>query len=217
MLAFESRDAAKLNVEIFRTLQQQSHAASKELASLLGEPPLLVGHGMRNTTTMAIAPTKSSSTILGSVSEGIQPELANAYVADLAKVVTLIKNPYLKSYLQTIDMDTEEVWKSIEANAGSVQHLTFLSDEVKDVFKTFPEISPKAVIEQAAARQTYIDQGQSLNLIFPPSMSPSDINYLFYYAWRLGIKGLYYQIGMSATQAHNVQQLNLKECVACSA
>jgi len=215
MLAFESREAAQLNVRIFKTLREKSYEASKELAEWFGEPEILQGYGMRNTTTMAIAPTKSSSFILGNVSEGIQPELSNCYLADLAKDTIVVRNPYLEQWLEDMEMDTEEVWKSISDHAGSVQHLQWIPDFIKDVFKTFPEINPKTVIDQAAARQSYIDQGQSLNLIFHPDISVGEINHLFYYAWQIGIKGLYYQIGMSAAQAHNTKRLNMKHCASC--
>lgn len=214
-IAFESQEAARLNNEVFKYLNEESHRASRILATLFGEPELLVGYGMRNTTTMAIAPTKSSSTILGHVSEGIQPELANIYLADLANITVVIKNPYLERALEELGMNTPSVWESIEDNAGSVQHLD-IPEALKEVFKTFPEISPVAIIDQAAVRQQYIDQGQSLNLIFHPDVTSGEINHLFYRSWKAGIKGWYYQIGMSAAQALNSSKLNMKECIACS-
>jgi ribonucleoside-diphosphate reductase alpha chain len=215
MIPFESRDAARLNVEVFKLLKNESYAASKQLAEWFGEPELLKGYGMRNTTTMAIAPTKSSSFILGNVSEGIQPELSNCYLADLAKETVVVKNPYLEKWLESVDKNTADVWESIQLQTGSISHFEWIPQHVKDVFKTFPEINPKAVIDQAAARQPHIDQGQSLNMIFHPDVTAGEINHLFYYAWLMGIKGLYYQIGMSAAQAHNTKKLNMKTCVAC--
>lgn len=215
MIPFESRDAARLNVEVFKLLQTESYAASKELAQWFGEPELLKGYGMRNTTTMAIAPTKSSSFILGNVSEGIQPELSNCYLADLAKETVVVKNPYLEEWLESVGRNTVDVWESIQLHAGSIGQFDWIPDHIKDVFKTFPEINPKAVIDQAATRQVYIDQGQSLNLIFHPDVTAGEINHLFYYAWQMGIKGLYYQIGMSAVQAHNTKKLNMKTCSSC--
>lgn len=215
MISFESRDAAKLNIQVFKLLQDQSYKASKQLAEWFGEPSVLKGYGRRNTTTMAVAPTKSSSFILNNVSEGIQPELSNCYLADLAGDTIVVKNRYLKEWLISQGRDTADVWKSIELNAGSIQHFDWIPQHIKEVFKTFPEINPKAIIDQAATRQVYIDQGQSLNLIFHPDITAGEINYLFYYAWQMGIKGLYYQIGMSAAQAHNSKKLNMKTCVAC--
>lgn len=215
MIPFESREAAKLNLEIFKLLQKESHAASRELAERFGEPEILKGYGMRNTTTMAVAPTKSSSFILGNVSEGIQPELSNCYLADLAGSTIVVKNVYLEKWLDSVGLDTPEIWKSIQLHEGSITHIEEIPDYVKDVFKTFPEISARAVIDQAASRQPYIDQGQSLNLIFHPKVTAGEINHLFYYAWQMGIKGLYYQIGMSAAQAHNTKILNTKSCASC--
>jgi ribonucleoside-diphosphate reductase alpha chain len=215
LIPFESRDAAKLNVQIFKLMREESYAASRELADWFGEPELLKGYGMRNTTTMAIAPTKSSSFILNNVSEGIQPELSNCYLADLAGDTIVVRNPYLEKWLQSVGMNTQEMWDSIQAHTGSISHIAAIPDPIKDVFKTFPEISPIAVIDQAAARQPNIDQGQSLNLIFHPKITAGEINFIFYRAWQLGVKGLYYQIGMSAAQAHNTKMINLKSCVAC--
>lgn len=215
MIPFESRDAARLNVEVFKLLKNESYAASKQLAEWFGEPELLKGYGMRNTTTMAVAPTKSSSFILGNVSEGIQPELSNCYLADLAKETVVVKNHYLEKWLESVGKNTADVWESIQLQTGSISHFEWVPQHIKDVFKTFPEINPKAVVDQAAARQAYIDQGQSLNMIFHPDVTAGEINHLFYYAWQMGIKGLYYQIGMSAAQAHNTKKLNMKTCVAC--
>ena len=130
MIGFESKEAAMKNMEIAKTLRDRSHAASRELAEKLGEPPLLKGYGMRNTTTMAIAPTKSSSFILGQVSQSIEPEFSNCYVKDLAKMKVTIKNPYLQKLLEEKGKNTTEVWDSIKVADGSVQHLDFLTEEV---------------------------------------------------------------------------------------
>jgi ribonucleoside-diphosphate reductase alpha chain len=217
MIAFESKEAAKKNHEIAKTLQERSHAASRELAERLGEPPLLVGYGTRNTTTMAIAPTKSSSFILGQVSQSIEPEFSNCYVKDLAKMKVTIKNPYLLGLLTEKGRNTDEVWDSIKAADGSVQHLDFLSQEEKEVFKTFAEINPYTIIDQAAIRQQYIDQSQSLNLMLDPNMSVKEINALYLYAWELGIKGLYYSFSMSAAQALTRKRVQSTGCAACEA
>ena len=137
MIGFESKSAAQLNNEIAKIFAERSHAASRELAVLLGEPPVLEGYSMRNTTTMAIAPTKSSSFILGQVSQSIEPEFSNCYVKDLAKMKVTIKNPYLQALLKEKGMDIEEVWDSIKVADGSVQHLDILTEDEKPVFKTF--------------------------------------------------------------------------------
>lgn len=215
MLSWDSMEANRLNVEIFKQMKQDTYAESRYMASTLGEPEVLQGYGMRNTTTMALAPTKSTAAILGNVSESIQPELANVFIKKLAKAIVTIKNPYLEQLLESKGLNTEDVWDDIKNNAGSVQHLSFLTDNEKNVFKTFAEIDPITLINQAATRQAFIDQGQSFNLIFHPSVSSAYINAVTYYAWKMGIKALYYQFNMSAAQALNVEQLNLKQCEAC--
>jgi ribonucleoside-diphosphate reductase alpha chain len=217
MIAFESKEAAQKNLEIAKVLREHSHRASKVLAEMFGEAPLLVGYGMRNTTTMAIAPTKSSSFILGQVSQSIEPEFSNCYVKDLAKMKVTIKNPYLLQLLQEKGMDTEEVWDSIKIADGSVQHLSFLSQEEKDVFKTFSEINPYTIIDHAAVRQEYIDQGQSLNLMLDPHMSVKEINQLYLYAHEMGVKSLYYSYSMSAAQSLTRKRVMASSCAACEA
>jgi len=217
MIAFDSTEAAKKNLEIAKTFKERSYKASKELAVLLGEPPMLAGYGMRNTTTMAIAPTKSSSFILGQVSQSIEPEFSNCYVKDLAKIKVTIKNPYLKALLVQYSMDNSDTWDSIKTADGSVQHLEFLSQSEKEVFKTFAEINPYTIIDQAAIRQKYIDQGQSLNLMLDPDMTVKDINALYLYAWEMGIKSLYYSFSMSKAQALTRQKVMQESCAACEA
>jgi ribonucleoside-diphosphate reductase alpha chain len=217
MIGFESKEAAQLNVEIAKTFHDRSYAASAELADKLGEPPLLKGYGRRNTTTMAVAPTKSSSFILGQVSQSIEPEFSNCYVKDLAKMKVTIKNPYLWKLLKKKDQDKPEVWESIRNADGSVQHLIFLSEEEKEVFKTFSEINPYTIIDQAAIRQQYIDQSQSLNLMLDPDLSVKEINALYLYAHEMGVKSLYYSYSMSAAQSLTRKRVSSMECAACEA
>ena len=217
MLPFEGREAAQKNLEIAKTLKEKTHAASVKMAQMFGEPEVLRGYGRRNTTMMAIAPTKSSSTILGQVSQSIEPEFSNFYVKDLSKTKMTVKNPYLKLHLQDIGYDTDEVWESIRLADGSVQHLTFLDDNVKMVFKTFAEINPYTIIDQASIRQEYIDQAQSLNLMIPPDMPVKEINALYMYAHGMGIKSLYYQYSMSQAQALSRKKALTEGCAACEA
>jgi ribonucleoside-diphosphate reductase alpha chain len=217
MIPFESRDAARKNLEIAKTFKERTHDASRQMAADLGEPPLLEGYGMRNTTTMAIAPTKSSSFILGQVSQSIEPEFSNCYVKDLAKMKVTIKNPYLKKLLEEMGRDTDEVWDSIKVADGSVQHLDFLTQDEKDVFKTFAEINPYVIVDHAAVRQEYIDQGQSLNLMLDPDMSVKEINSLYLYAHEMGVKSLYYSYSMSAAQALTRKRVASLGCAACEA
>lgn len=200
MIAWESLAARFENINIFSEIQKKSNAATEKLAEIFGEPEVLKGYGRRNTTTIAIAPTTSSSFILGQVSPSIEPLNSNYFVKNLAKGKFTYKNPYLIKLLQEKKQETREVWKNILNHGGSVQQLDFLTEEEKDIFKTFAEISQKEIIAQAAARQKYIDQGQSLNLMLPANTSPKDASRLFVYAWEEGIKSLYYQRSSNPSQ-----------------
>jgi ribonucleoside-diphosphate reductase alpha chain len=212
MIAFESLEAQMLNTEIFKTIHEQSLEASKKAAKEYGEPPLLKGYGERWTTRMAVAPNTSSAFILGQVSQSIEPYKSNYYVKDLAKFKATIKNEFLEKLLEEKGLNTKETWDSILRNNGSVQHLKDLTDEEKGVFRTFAEISQKEIITQAAQRQKYIDQGQSLNITIPPETSAKEINQLLIYAWESGIKGLYYQHSTNAAQAF---YRKLNDCKSC--
>ena len=215
--SFESQEAAKANLAIWKTINERGHKASAELATLFGEPELMEGRGERNTTLFAVAPTKSSSFILGQVSQSIEPEFSNCYVKDLAKSKVTIKNPYLTELLQELGKDTREVWDSIKVADGSVQHLDFLTLEQKEVFKTFSEINPEAIINQAAIRQQYIDQAQSINLMLDPDMTVKEMNSLYLLAWELGVKSLYYSFSMSQAQSLTRKQVMSTDCAACEA
>ena len=211
MLPFGSQEAFDLNSQIFNLIQKKSYKASEELAKKFGEPSLLEGYGRRNATLNAIAPTTSSAFILGQVSQGIEPIWSNIYVKDIAKTKTTIKNKFLEKLLESKNKNTNEVWKSIRDRDGSVQHLNFLSDVEKNVFKTYAEINQMDIIYQAANRQNYIDQGQSVNLMIHPDMSAKEINKLYITAWKLGLKSLYYQHSMNAAQKFKQN----KECTSC--
>ncbi|MBB4089431.1 ribonucleoside-diphosphate reductase subunit alpha [Salinibacter ruber] len=214
-IPFESAEASLTGAEIAKTIKERSYAASAELADRFGEPPVLEGYGRRNATTMAVAPTKSSSFILGQVSPSIEPIKSNYFVQDRAKMKVTYKNPHLKALLQEKGRDTDAVWDEIALRDGSVQHLDFLSDEEKDVFKTFSEISQMAIIDQAAGRQKHIDQSQSLNLAIDPGSTPvKDINRLYVEAWKKGVKSLYYQHGVNAAQSFSRDLLACKACEA---
>ena len=211
MLPFDSQKAYDLNNEVFKKLKEKSYKASKHLAEKFGEPELLKGYGRRNSTLNAIAPTTSSAFILGQVSQGIEPIWSNIYVKDIAKIKTTIKNPFLIKLLKEKGMDTPEVWKDIRDRDGSVQHLDFFSENEKEVFKTYSEIDQLVIIYQAANRQNYIDQGQSLNVIIHPDTSTKDVNKIHVTAWKLGLKSLYYQHSMNAAQKFKQK----KECESC--
>lgn len=216
MLPFDSLPAESYTHLIFKQLQTQTLEASKELAEIYGEPELLEGYGRRNTTLMAIAPTTSSSSILGQVSPGIEPFASNYYKAGLAKGNFMRKNKYLQKLLEDKGLDNEETWRVIMLNHGSVQDLPGLTDEEREVFLTFKEINQFGIVNQAAIRQEYIDQTQSLNLNIPPGMEVKDINRLYIDAWKKGVKTLYYQRSQSVSKEllSNIVQPN---CTACEA
>jgi len=213
MLPFNSQEAYSLNTEIFREIKERSYRASEELAQKFGEPEVLKGYGRRNTTLNAIAPTTSSAFILGQVSQGIEPIWSNIYVKDIAKIKTTIKNPFLVAVLEEKSQNVTEVWRSIRERDGSVQHLDFLSDLEKEVFKTYSEIDQMDIIYQAANRQNHIDQGQSVNIIVHPDMPVKEINKIHVTAWKLGLKSLYYQHSMNAAQKFKQK----KDCASCEA
>ena len=213
MIPFDSMEAMEKNEEIFRTIRERSYEESRRLADEFGEPEVLEGYGRRNTTTMSVAPTKSSSVILGQVSPSIEPLKSNYFVRDGAKLKSTQKNRFLEAILKKRGRDEREVWDSIAQKDGSVQHLDCLTDEEKDVFKTFAEIPQMAIINQAAQRQTYIDQAQSLNISIDPSeVSVKEINQLYISAWEKGVKSLYYQNSVNAAQKFS---RDILECKAC--
>ena len=210
---FESFQAMQLNNELFKTIHDRSYAASREMAERYGEPEVLKGYGRRHTCLQSVAPTKSSSFILGGVSPSVEPIRSNYYIKDLAKIKTTYRNPLLTKLLQEKGLDNEATWQSILVNDGSVQHLEGLSDEDKAVFKTWQEISQLTIIQQAAQRQKYIDQGQSINILVHPDTPTKDINQLYLTAHELGMKSIYYQFSMSAAQKFNRALLNT--CTTC--
>ena len=213
MTPFESVEASLLNEQIFKTIKERATVATKELAKEFGEPKVLEGTGRRNATLMAVAPTTSSAFILGQVSQSIEPVWSNNYVKDVAKAKVTIHNPYLKEVLQKYDKDTRETWADIRNHDGSVQHLDYLTDKEKEVFKTFSELNQYEIINQASVRQKYIDQGQSLNIMVNPKTSAKELNELHLYAWENGIKSLYYQHSTNAAQ----QFYQTSVCLACEA
>jgi len=213
MIPFDSMEAMQKNEEIFRTIRESSYEASEALADKFGEPAVLEGYGRRNTTTMSVAPTKSSSVILGQVSPSIEPLKSNYFVRDGAKLKSTQKNRFLQAILKERGKDEREVWDSIANKDGSVQHLDCLTDEQKEVFKTFAEIPQLAIINQAAQRQKHIDQAQSLNVSIDPSeVSVKEINQLYIEAWKKGVKSLYYQHSVNAAQKFS---RDILECKAC--
>jgi ribonucleoside-diphosphate reductase alpha chain len=213
-IPFESMEAKFLNTTIWKLIQEKTIKASKEMAIKYGEPELLKGYGLRNVCLQSIAPTTSSSFILGQVSPSIEPLNSNYFVKELAKGRFTFRNPHLKEVLKKYTKDSKEVWDSIMLHGGSVQHLKFLTDHEKLVYKTFGEVSQKEIVIQAAQRQKYIDQAQSLNLMIDSSVSLKDVNELMLFAWEMKIKTLYYQRGTNPSQELARSILN---CVSCEA
>jgi len=212
MIPFESLEAKMISSKATSILNKESLIASRELAKKFGEPKILKGYGEMFTTRTAIAPTTSSSFILGQVSPSIEPLQSNYFVKDLAKGKYTYRNPFLVELLNSKNKNTDVTWKSILQKGGSVQHLSFLSQREKDVFKTFGEISQLEIIQNAAAMQAHIDQGISLNLMIHPDTPLKEVNKLFYTAWEVGLKSLYYQ--RSVNMAQEVSR-NLMECKSC--
>jgi ribonucleoside-diphosphate reductase alpha chain len=224
MLPMNSFQAKLLNKAIFKKMREQADQATRELAEKYGEPEWCKGTGTFNSHLLAVAPTRTNSIIAGKHSHGIEPIISNAYTDRTAKGVFLTVNPHLKKLLESKGKDTHEVWQSIVGNEGSVQHLDFLSTEEKEVFLTAYEISQFTLIEQAADRQVYIDQSQSLNLFFPANVSPKLFHKLHLEAWKKGIKTLYYCRSSSvlkadvASRSHqDLQAAENKECSWCEA
>src|SRR5699024_277869 len=214
MIPFESVEADQLNAQIFATIKKRAYDASKELADKFGEPEILEGYGRRNTTLMAVAPTTSSSFILGQVSKSIEPFMSNYFVVDTAKAKKTMINEHRVELLKKKGKYTDEVMEDIRNNDGSVQHLDFLSEREKEVFKTYGEINQYNILEQASTRQQFIDQGQSLNLMVnPQAITAEQLNELHLFAWANGLKSLYYQHGTNAAQQFNLSKL----CINCEA
>ena len=212
MIPFESFEAKTLTGQISLSMKQESHQASKILAEEYGEPELLKGYGRRNVTTLAVAPTTSSSFILGQVSPSVEPLNSNYFVKDLAKGKFTYKNPYLEKTLESHKKNNRNIWKSILTNGGSVQHLEFLTDEEKGVFKTFGEIAQKEIIIQASIRQRNTDQAQSINLMIHPKTPVKEVNQLLIFAWEQGVKTLYYHRGTNPSQELSRNLLNCSSC-----
>lgn len=226
MIPFESFAAMALNNEVFRIIDKKSLAASQQLAIEYGEPEWCQGYGVRNSHRCAIAPTLSNSIISGGLSEGIQPIVSNVYAQKTAKGTYLRRNTMLETLLDSKGKNNIDVWNQINADRGSVRTLDFLSQDEKEVFYTAREISQFALVRQAAQRQKYIDQGQSLNLFFFAPQDITDVetrqklakyvHEVHFEAWQSGLKGLYYLRTESALRGDNIyyEESNCKACEA---
>lgn len=236
MLEWESWQATSANVRMFKHIRSKLDEANMELGTERGEAPDAVGTGRRFSHVMAVAPNASSSIIMGNTSPSIEPFRANAYRQDTLSGAHLNKNKYLvdlfkgKIEIGETKQTEEEIWSSVISNDGSVQHLRFLTDEEKNVFKTAMEIDQRWVIEHAAKRQEYIDQAQSLNLFFRPDSNIKYLHAIHYLAWKQGLKTLYYcrseKLGKADKVSTRIERNIIKEidltamveedvCIAC--
>ena len=220
-IPFESPIAKGINKRIFRTIKMEALEETRLLAKQKGEPDDMKGSGKRNAHLLAIAPNANSSIICG-CTPSIEPVKSNAYVHRTRAGSHLIKNKYLEKVLLKYYKNTDEMWKSIISNEGSVQHCSFLNDYEKSIFKTAFELDQEWVIEHASDRQTFICQGQSVNLFFPAGSDKSYVNSVHVRAWKANLKGLYYLRTSAANQADRVgTQIprdalkDAEECISC--
>jgi ribonucleoside-diphosphate reductase alpha chain len=190
-MAFDSDNAVNYGELITEIIMSRAKRQSRLLAKLRGEPPDLIGTGMRNTHLMAIAPNANSAT-LAATSPGIEIAQGNAYVHRTRVGSHLVKNRYLEEVLENYNKNDTNTWQSIILAGGSVRHLDFLTDHERAVFRTAMEIDQAWIIKHAAARQKIIDQGQSVNLFLPPNTDKAELVRLHIMAWQMGLKALYY-------------------------
>ena len=222
---FEGIMAKSANMRMFKHIKSEADRATRELAIERGEAPDAVGYGVRNVHLLAVAPNASSYIICGNTSPSIEPYRANAFTQKTKSGSSLQKNEYLEHILQELGEDTDEVWKGIITNGGSVQHLDFLDDWTKDVFKTAVEIDQRWVIDLAADRQQYICQSQSLNVFFPANVSKQELHAIHMMAWKKKVKTLYYLRSEAYKRAEKVSDEALRQyifdsidegaCLAC--
>jgi len=234
-LPWESALAVGKNKQIFKHIREGLDRANLDLGKDRGEAPDAVGTGRRFSHLMAIAPNASSSIIMGNTSPSIEPFRANAYRQDTLSGAHLNKNKWLDNIIMEkcnadSKLDYNDIWSSIIANDGSVQHLEFLSDWERDVFKTSMEIDQRWIVQHASDRQQYVDQAQSVNLFFRPDSNIKYIHAVHFMAWKQGLKTLYYcrseKIGKAdkvskRIERQVIEEINLKQlateevCLAC--
>ena len=221
-IPFESLQAQAANVKIFDHIKRDADKTTRKLAQEKGACPDDDTCTVRNAHLLAIAPNASSSIICGNTSPSIEPFRANAFTQKTKSGSNLLKNKYLVGLLKSHTKDTEDVWKSIIANKGSVQHLDFLDQDEKDIFKTAVELNQSWLVEHAAQRQEYICQSQSLNLFFPPDVNKGDLHNAHMLAWAKNLKTLYYLRSEAIGRADNVSNqakreiiFEQEECLSC--
>ncbi len=216
---FESVAARAFNKEVYSTLKTHAHAASEKLAQERGLP--LDGGTRRNSYITSIQPTASTAFLCGEATPAIEPIAGNAYLQKTLSGSFLVKNKHLEAFLETKGQNTSEVWKTIISDKGSVQNLDFLSEEDKAVFRTAYEMNMREIVQQAADRQPYIDQSQSLNVFFSTPISGKYLNEVHMMAWKLGVKSLYYLRSAAPIQADSIsvqtvkRDVSTEECAVC--
>ena len=211
---FDSFESMRLNAAIFKGIKDQAEKETKEMAKEFGEPEWCRGNGRRHTHLMAIAPTVSNATIAGGFTAGIEPMAANIVAIKSAKGTFVRRNPTLERLLDTKNKNTPEIWKSINEQQGSVQHLDSLDDNEKAIFLTAREINQHAIVKQAIQRQTWINQAQSVNLFFAANSSPRYIHDVHFAAWEGGLKTLYYCRTEGVIRG-DLASRSKDECLAC--
>lgn len=218
-IPFESALAASRNRVIYKDLESKTLAASRDLAIERGEAPDAAGTGLRFSHRMAIAPNASTAILCSNTSPSIEPYSANAFTQKTMSGNFLIKNKALDNLLQTEyglkGAELEEIWTSITVNNGSVQHLSFMSDWHKDVFKTALELDQMWIIEHASVRQEFIDQGQSVNIFLRPDIHKTDLHRIHKAAWAKGLKGLYYCRSSAIAKVQAVTVTKQQEDTGC--
>ena len=222
MISFESPMASAINYEMFDSIKSQAQNTTEQLAVERGACPDDDSCSVRNAHLLAIAPNASSSIICGNTSPSIEPFRANAYTQKTKSGSYLQKNKFLEEVLEKYEQNNESTWKSIVTNKGSVQHLEFLSEEEKEVFKTAVEINQSWVIEHAAQRQEFICQSQSVNLFFPPDVNKGELHNIHMLAWAKNMKTLYYLRSEAISRADNVSNkikreiiFEQQDCLSC--
>jgi len=221
-ISFESPLASAINYEMFDNIKSQAQTTTEQLAVERGACPDDDSCSVRNTHLLAIAPNASSSIICGNTSPSIEPFRANAYTQKTKSGSYLQKNKFLEEVLDSYGKNDDNTWKSIVTNKGSVQHLEFLSEEEKEVFKTAVEINQSWVIEHAAQRQEFICQSQSVNLFFPPDVNKGELHNIHMLAWAKNMKTLYYLRSEAISRADNVSNkikreiiFEQQDCLSC--
>ena len=212
-IAFEGAMATAANLEIFKHIKSQAQTETERLAVEKGACPDDDSCSVRNAHLLAIAPNASSSIICGNTSPSIEPYRANAFTQKTKSGSYLMKNKFLEEVLEKYNQNTDATWTSIITNKGSCQHLDFLTDEEREVFKTAVEINQAWVVEHASMRQQYICQSQSVNLFFPPDVNKADLHNIHMLAWAKNMKTLYYLRSEAISRADNVSNKVKREII----